>query len=51
MMIDVSKICGDDIISRIKSSGSTYMLTADDLTYLRSKGVSERVIETMQNAK
>ena len=41
-------VASDEIISRIQTSGSTYSLTADDLSYLRKQGVSERVIETMQ---
>ena len=41
-------LLSDEIISRIQASNSTYSLTADDLSYLRKQGVSERVIETMQ---
>ena len=41
---------GDDIINRIKSSHSTFSLTADDVSYLKKQGVSQRVIEAMQAA-
>ncbi len=41
-------LTGDEIISRINTTHSTYGLTADDVNYLRREGVSERVIETMQ---
>ncbi len=41
----------DDIIAKINASGSTYSLTADDISYLRSKGVSERVIDAMRAAR
>ena len=39
---------GDEIINRIKTTSSTYALTADDIGYLRKQGVSQRVIEAMQ---
>ncbi len=39
---------GDEIISRIRTTNSSYALTADDISYLRREGVSQRVVETMQ---
>ena len=39
----------DEIINRIRSTNSTYALTPEDISYLRRQGVSQRVIETMQN--
>ena len=39
----------DIIISRIRNTNSVYALTQDDVNFLRNHGVSERVIETMQN--
>ncbi len=41
-------LSGDEIIARIRTTNSTYALTADDISYLRREGVSQRVIETMQ---
>lgn len=41
----------DEIISRIKKSASTFILTADDVSYLQGQGVSLRVIEAMQDAR
>jgi len=41
-------LSGDEIISRIRTTYSTYALTADDINYLRREGVSQRVIEAMQ---
>ena len=41
-------LSGDEIISRIRTTNSTYSLTSDDVNYLRKEGVSERVVETMQ---
>lgn len=41
-------ISGDIIIQRIQSTHSVYVLTNDDLDYLRKQGVSQRVIEAMQ---
>ena len=41
-------LSSDTIISRIRTTNSTYSLTADDISYLRRAGVSERVVETMQ---
>jgi uncharacterized protein YcfJ len=40
----------DEIISRINKTGSVFVLTDDDVDYLRGQYVSERVIETMQDA-
>ena len=52
-IVELTKLgeSGDEIISKIKSTNSSYALTADDITYLRKQGVSQRVIETMQAAK
>jgi uncharacterized protein YcfJ len=36
------------IINQIRTSGSVYHLTADDITYLQSQGVSDAVITEMQ---
>jgi fatty acid-binding protein DegV len=44
-------VSSDEIISRIKAANPKYSLTADDLSYLKSQGVSQRVIETMQACK
>jgi hypothetical protein len=43
---------GDDIIANyIKNSGTIYNLTSSDIVYLKSTGVSERVINTMIDQK
>jgi uncharacterized protein YcfJ len=42
-------LTSDEIISRINGSSTSFYLTSDDIRYLRREGVSERVIETMQN--
>jgi len=43
---------GDDIIvNYIKNSGTIYNLTSSDIVYLKSSGVSERVINTMIDQK
>ncbi len=43
---------GDDvIIAYIKNSGTSYSLSADDLLYLNSQGVSQPVISTLLQAK
>ena len=39
---------GDEIIFRIRKSATVFTLTADDVEYLQRKGVSQRVIEAMQ---
>ena len=44
-------VSSDEIISRIKSANPKYSLTVDDIGYLKRQGVSQRVIETMQNYK
>lgn len=44
-------LSSDDIINRIRTTNSTYYLTADDVNYLRRQGVSQRVIETMQASR
>lgn len=41
---------GDEIISRIRTTHSSYALTPEDISYLRRNGVSQRVIEAMQQA-
>ena len=41
-------IPSDEIISRIDKAGATFSLTADDIQYLEKQGVSQRVIEAMQ---
>ena len=42
----------DDIIAKIKAaSNPKYYLTADDIDYMHKKGVSQRVIDTMQSYK
>ena len=38
----------DEVIARIKKSGTVFTLTADDISYLQKQGVSQRVIEAMQ---
>ena len=38
----------DEIIARIKKSGTVFTLTPDDTAYLQKQGVSQRVIEAMQ---
>lgn len=52
-IVDMTKqgMTSDDIISKINASKATFVLTADDLSYLRSNGVSQRVIEAMQASK
>ena len=44
-------LSGDEIISRIRTTNSTYSLTSDDVNFLRRSGVSERVVETMQASR
>jgi hypothetical protein len=39
------------IINQIRSTGSTFQLSASDLDYLKSCGVPDRVVIEMQNAK
>lgn len=39
------------IINQIRSSGTTYQLSASDLSYLKSNNVPDRVIIEMQNAR
>jgi predicted lipid-binding transport protein (Tim44 family) len=38
----------DEIISRIKKTDTVFILTPDDIDYLQSQNVSQRVIEAMQ---
>src|ERR1035438_9602069 len=41
---------GDDVIvNYVKSSGKSYELSADDLIYLNSQGVSQGVISALQS--
>ena len=44
-------VTSDEIISKIKAANPKYALTADDISFLRNQGVSQRVIETMQSYK
>ncbi len=41
----------DEIISRIQKANAKFILTADDVAYLQKQGVSQRVIEAMQETK
>lgn len=41
----------DIIINQIRTTGSTYNLTVDDIQFLTSNGVSSRVITEMQNSR
>lgn len=41
-------LSSDEIISKIKHTNSVYYLTVEDVEYLRSNNVSQRVIEVMQ---
>ena len=41
-------IPADEIIARIDKSATPFELTEDDVAYLHKKGVSQRVIEAMQ---
>jgi len=52
-VVDLTKqgSTGDAIIAKIKATNSRYTLTQDDINYLKSQGVSQRVIEAMQAAK
>jgi uncharacterized protein YcfJ len=52
-IVDWSKsgVSSDEIISKIKAANPKYSLTADDISYLKNQGVSQRVIETMQTYK
>lgn len=40
----------DVIIDKIRLTNSKYNLTADDITYLKNNGVSQKVINAMQGA-
>ena len=44
-------LTSDEIITKIKAANPKYSLTADDISYLKGQGVSQRVIETMQEYK
>ena len=53
-VVDLSQegVASDDIIARIKAADNPkYYLTADDIDYMHKKGVSQRVIDTMQSYK
>jgi precorrin-4 methylase len=52
-IVDMTRqgVTSDQIIARIQSAHSTYVLNADDVSYLRQNGVSQRVIEFMQASK
>lgn len=55
-LMDVVKLAqahiSDDIISSyIKNSGAAYSLSADDIIYLSSQGVSQNVIAVLQQAR
>ncbi len=55
-LLDVVKLAqahmpDDIIIAQIKNSGATYSLSADDILYLNSQGVSANVISTLQQMK
>ena len=52
-IVDMAKkgSTSDQIIAQIQATHSTYVLTAEDVSYLQSNGVSQRVIESMQTAK
>lgn len=41
----------DIIVNQIRTTGSTYNLSAGDIQYLTQNGVSNRVISEMQNAR
>ncbi len=41
-------VSSDEIINKIKTTNSKYSLTAEDISYLKNQGVSQRVIEAMQ---
>jgi hypothetical protein len=40
-----------EIIARVESSRSVFVLTDEDVRYLQEQGVSQRVIEAMQQAR
>src|ERR1035438_1999142 len=46
-----AKMSDDIIIAQIKNSGATYSLSADDILYLNSQGVSANVISVLQQMK
>jgi hypothetical protein len=46
-----AKMSDDVILSYIKNSGSSYNLSADDILYLNSQGVSQPVISALLQAK
>ena len=49
-IIDLSKqgVHEDVIIDKLRLSGSKYVLSAQDIDYLKSQGVSQKVINAMQ---
>jgi hypothetical protein len=55
-LLDVVKLAqahmsDDIIIAQIKNSGASYSLSADDILYLNSQGVSANIISVLQQAK
>jgi hypothetical protein len=46
-----AKMTDDVIVAYIKNSGKTYNLSADDILYLNSQGVSQPVISTLLQAR
>ncbi|MGA2557713.1 MAG: hypothetical protein ABSG04_15705, partial [Verrucomicrobiota bacterium] len=55
-LLDVVKLAQahmpeDIIIAQIKNSGATYSLSADDILYLNSQGVSTNVISVLQQMR
>ena len=53
-VVDLSQegVATDEIIAKIKAADNPkYYLTADDIDHMHKKGVSQRVIDTMQSYK
>jgi Zn-dependent alcohol dehydrogenase len=51
VQMTLSKQSEDVIINQIRTTNSTYQLTAEDLRHLSTNGVSDRVIMEMQNRR
>lgn len=51
-IVDLTKqgVHEDVIIDKIRLTNSKYTLTADDVTYLKNNGVSQKIISVMQGA-
>lgn len=47
LKLEQAKVSDDVIVSYIRSSGLTYAMTADQIVYLRSQGVSNPVLTAM----